>query len=92
MAPPGAQSVSLERFKTERRLELVPPDGEFAVIDHRSAQVQADLKDLTLSARNPDPAAQPGAQSVLLERFETERRLELVPPDGDFAVMHTCSD
>jgi hypothetical protein len=32
----GAQSVSLERFETERTLELVPPDGEFAVMNYRS--------------------------------------------------------
>ena len=31
-----AQSVSLERFETERLLELVPPDGEFAVMNYRS--------------------------------------------------------
>ena len=37
---------------------------------------------------HPDPLALPGAQSVSLERFETERRLELVPPDGEFAVMN----
>ena len=30
------QSVSLERFETERLLELVPPDGEFAVMNYRS--------------------------------------------------------
>ena len=31
-----AQSVSLERFEAERLLELVPPDGEFAVMNYRS--------------------------------------------------------
>ncbi|CAK0735756.1 hypothetical protein CVIRNUC_000634 [Coccomyxa viridis] len=30
------QSVSLDRFETERLLELVPPDGEFAVMNYRS--------------------------------------------------------
>ncbi|KAK9834962.1 hypothetical protein WJX81_000070 [Elliptochloris bilobata] len=30
------ESVSLERFETERTLELVPPDGEFAVMNYRS--------------------------------------------------------
>lgn len=30
------QSVSLDRFETERTLQLVPPDGEFAVMNYRS--------------------------------------------------------
>ncbi|KAK9833100.1 hypothetical protein WJX74_007199 [Apatococcus lobatus] len=30
------ESVSLDRFDTERTLELVPPDGEFAVMNYRS--------------------------------------------------------
>ena len=29
------ESVSLDRFDTERTLELVPPDGEFAVMNYR---------------------------------------------------------
>lgn len=29
------ESVSLHRFETERVLELVPPDGEFAVMNYR---------------------------------------------------------
>ena len=29
------ESVSLERFDSERTLELVPPDGEFAVMNYR---------------------------------------------------------
>lgn len=28
--------MSLERFESERLLELVPPDGEFAVMNYRS--------------------------------------------------------
>ncbi|KAK9810642.1 hypothetical protein WJX73_006618 [Symbiochloris irregularis] len=30
------ESVSLDRFETERALTLVPPDGEFAVMNYRS--------------------------------------------------------
>ena len=30
------ESVSLDRFETERTLELVPPDGEFALMNYRS--------------------------------------------------------
>lgn len=30
------QSVTLDRFETERTLQLVPPDGEFAVMNYRS--------------------------------------------------------
>ena len=30
------QSVSLDKFETDRLLELVPPDGEFAVMNYRS--------------------------------------------------------
>ena len=29
------ESVSLDRFETERALTLVPPDGEFAVMNYR---------------------------------------------------------
>ena len=32
------ESVSLDRFDTERTLELVPPDGEFAVMNYRCAR------------------------------------------------------
>jgi AP-4 complex subunit mu-1 len=31
------ESVSLDRFEAERMLELVPPDGEFALMQYRSA-------------------------------------------------------
>jgi len=31
------ESVSLERFESERMLELVPPDGEFALMQYRQA-------------------------------------------------------
>ena len=31
------ESVSLDRFETERMLELVPPDGEFALMQYRQA-------------------------------------------------------
>ena len=30
------QSVSLDKFESERLLELMPPDGEFAVMNYRS--------------------------------------------------------
>ncbi len=29
------ESVSLDRFEAERMLELVPPDGEFALMQYR---------------------------------------------------------
>lgn len=31
------ESVSLDRFESERMLELVPPDGEFALMQYRWA-------------------------------------------------------
>lgn len=31
------ESVSLDRFEAERMLELVPPDGEFALMQYRLA-------------------------------------------------------
>ncbi len=33
------ESVVLDRFETERMLELVPPDGEFALMQYRHALV-----------------------------------------------------
>ena len=35
------ESVSLDRFETERMLELVPPDGEFALMQYRQALASA---------------------------------------------------
>ena len=37
------ESVSLDRFETERMLELVPPDGEFALMQYRRASVNASV-------------------------------------------------
>jgi Adaptor complexes medium subunit family len=34
------ESVSLDRFEAERMLELVPPDGEFALMQYRCTTVK----------------------------------------------------
>ena len=42
------ESVSLDRFDTERTLELVPPNGEFAVMNYRCNMTPSSHKSCLL--------------------------------------------
>ena len=45
------ESVSLDRFETDRMLELVPPDGEFALMQYRQALVPGPAPAVKTPAR-----------------------------------------
>jgi hypothetical protein len=53
------ESVSLDRFETERMLELVPPDGEFALMQYRrgsdKASPQSNMHSVTLDTTQCSP-------------------------------------
>ena len=65
------QSVSLDKFESERLLELMPPDGEFAVMNYRSTypfkppfRVQTTIEDdpnTALKVSHASPGSRLGA-------------------------------